>query len=191
MPAGSATAKLSFPTHAESDQMPPRLGRQLPHFENVAVSEIRERFSCTRTHRYSLEIPYRPARCRDQLVSVILKNPSSADASHADTTVRRVETYVYRCFERAATLVVLNLFALRATDPPDLVDHISPRRPYNAIGCRNDAVILNYLERSHDIVLAWGGKSGIPETAYHQRIRTVAEMLEPHAHKTSGPTTLK
>ena len=159
----------------------PRIGRQIAHDEHVVVDEIRAHFSCKGAHRYSLHIPFRREVGRDQLASVVLKNPSSADAQFADTTIRRVETYVWRHLPRARALVVLNLFALRATDVSDVADYIAEHGAGSAIGDETDAVIADGLNDSDHIILAWGGTSGIPKRCYDERICEVVEMLQPHA----------
>ena len=156
----------------------PRLGRHIAHDEHVDVRRIRACFSTDCTYRYSLHIPFRGDDQRDRLVAVVLKNPSSANAVHADNTIRRVETYVFQRFPRARELAVLNLFALRATDPSDLAAHLE-----SATDDRNDAIIADNLERRHHILLAWGGTSGIPKPRYEERIHAVVQMLRPHADR--------
>ena len=97
--------------------MPEPHGRQIAHFRYVVRQDVRASFSRDRAFRFKLDIPYRPENGRDQTVAIVMKNPSSADEYNADTTIRRVEEYVHRNFQSAATLTVLNLFAYRATDP--------------------------------------------------------------------------
>ena len=87
---------------------------------------------------------------REGLVFVML-NPSTADADNDDPTVRRCMH-----FGRAwgfRELTVVNLFALRATNPYDL-----RRRGSAAVGERNDEV-LHWMRRhpaTSMVVAAWG-----------------------------------
>lgn len=80
----------------------------------------------------------------------IMLNPSTADADLDDPTIRRCigfsKSWGY------AGLTVVNLYALRATDPKVLLDAADPIGPDNA------AVIKFHLESgAHDVaVAAWG-----------------------------------
>lgn len=73
--------------------------------------------------RYELRRDVPPAGLfappRRGLFVVIGLNPSQADATDDDPTIRRCRAFAER--ENCATLVMLNLFALRATDPADLI----------------------------------------------------------------------
>lgn len=60
----------------------------------------------------------------------IMLNPSTADADIDDPTIRRCIEFAKR--EGAGGLVVVNLFALRATDPKELINHPDPVGPDNA-----------------------------------------------------------
>jgi hypothetical protein len=59
----------------------------------------------------------------------IMLNPSTADATVDDRTIRRCMEFSRRW--GAGALVVGNLFALRATDPAELVRHPDPIGPDN------------------------------------------------------------
>ena len=89
----------------------------------------------------------------------IMLNPSTADASRDDPTIRRCIAFAksWGC----GGIVVVNLFALRATDPAQLVaasiDGIDP------IGPQNDEQIQHALDRCHPVVCAWGAKGGFLE----------------------------
>jgi hypothetical protein len=80
----------------------------------------------------------------------IMLNPSTADATTDDPTIRR-------CIGFAKSwgfggLVVLNLFAFRATNPKEL------ERAYNPVGIFNDPTIFEYTRAQvcGTIVAAWG-----------------------------------
>ena len=81
----------------------------------------------------------------DGLVTWIMLNPSTADAEQDDPTIRR-------CLGFAATwgkrqVVILNIFALRATDPAKLLHAADP------VGPENDAALA---KADGLIVCAWG-----------------------------------
>lgn len=77
-------------------------------------------------------------------------NPSTADASQLDPTLRRVmdfsQIWGYGGF------VMLNMFAFRATKPEDMLAAKEP------IGAWNDRMILLTLARTdvHTLVVCWG-----------------------------------
>lgn len=87
----------------------------------------------------------------------IMLNPSTADATNDDPTIRRCMS-----FSRAwgfGGIIVVNLFALRATDPKALRIHADP------IGPDNDYYLesLTYGKRMN--MAAWGAHTGANERA--------------------------
>lgn len=123
-------------THTES-LVRERLGTLLDPDAATAV------FNKARTHRYLLTRRWAPG---DPLVFVML-NPSTADALADDPTIRRCIGYARR--ESAAGIVVLNLFAARATDPRALTSHRDP------VGASNDAFLARHAARRR-VIAAWG-----------------------------------
>lgn len=98
-------------------------------------------------------------------VSFIMLNPSTADDKTDDPTVTR-------CIKRAqsmgfGSLNIVNLFALRATDPAEL------RRVADPIGDVNMSAIAAAVVRSNMIICAWG-KHG----AYKMRGDVVRTVLK-------------
>ena len=89
---------------------------------------------------------------------VIGLNPSTADESDDDPTIRRCIGFAKR--EGCGKLVMLNLFAFRATKPADL------RAALDAIGPRTDFVLRRYADdRRNRIVIAAWGRHGTPQRA--------------------------
>jgi len=81
------------------------------------------------------------------LLCWIMLNPSTADADNDDPTIRRCMSFA-RAWGYGGILVV-NLFAFRATDPKELVKATDPIGP-----CNNS--ILETAAKSHVTVAAWG-----------------------------------
>lgn len=102
-------------------------------------------FDASGRYRYSLTRRWEATGSR---VAIVLLNPSTADASRDDPTVRRCVGFA-RAWGYGA-LEVVNLFAWRATRPADL------RRARAPVGPENDAYILYAAQRAQGVVLAWG-----------------------------------
>lgn len=97
----------------------------------------------------------------------IMLNPSTADATEDDPTIRRCRTFAKR--EGCGGLTVVNLFALRATNPDALTKHQDP------IGPGNDTYILRALRRDPEVVIAaWGA-----HLFARPRVAAVAAILAP------------
>ena len=100
----------------------------------------------SRDGRYRYRLWRRWDRSRPTIAFCML-NPSTADASRDDPTIRR-------CIRFArdwgyGSIEVVNIFALRATDPRVL------RSARDPVGPRNDAFMLRAADRQ-PVVIAWG-----------------------------------
>lgn len=156
-----------------------RIGRQVPHFEEIDVDSIKAVFSLDKTHRYTLELSFRNSLLdveRSKTIAVILKNPSSADERKSDATIRKVETYVYTHFKDVRKLMILNLFGLRATDASDVQKLLLERNVECVIG-ENDKYVRAIVQSSDYVICAWGGNSGIDKKAYEARIEDIKGIL--------------
>jgi hypothetical protein len=105
-------------------------------------------------YRYALYRPI-PGVSRKHLpVLFIMLNPSTADAVKDDPTIRRCIGFADRL--GGSELTVVNLFALRATDPGELLTAADP------VGPRNDEFLLEEIARHRSkevpgiILCAWG-----------------------------------
>lgn len=105
--------------------------------------------STARTYRYLLTRIWDPKK---PPVVFLMLNPSTADALEDDNTIRRL-AHPKTGFARrmgAGGLIVVNLFALRSTDPRALRHHPDP------VGPLNDAFIRQATDRAKTVVAAWG-----------------------------------
>lgn len=117
-------------------------------------------FSECGTYRYRLT---RDDVERPGAVIFLMLNPSTADASLDDPTIRRCKGFAKSW--GSAGLVVANLYALRATNPADLWLHADP------IGPENNRHLMALADRHIDIVCAWGAN------AKPERVDEVVQML--------------
>jgi hypothetical protein len=101
-------------------------------------------------------------------------NPSRADAVADDHTLRRI-----MAFSRQGgfgAVVVVNLYALRATNPAELVGHCDP------VGPGNDRYLAAHASRHDVVVVAWGATRVFPgregQRRHQSRIDAVLAVLE-------------
>jgi len=106
-------------------------------------------FSVDKRYRYKLE---RTWAAQGERIVWIMLNPSTADASMDDPTIRRCVSFSQSF--GAASLVVVNLFAFRATEPKELL-----KRPHDALGAHNEEVLQETLPGAARVVAAWGALS--------------------------------
>lgn len=123
-------------------------------------------FSPCRQYRYKLERVWNPRR---PTVAFIALNPSTADESIDDPTIRR-------CMSFAGVwgfggLVMLNLFAFRATDPTELC------RRSEIIGDENDFHIKQAAGAVVKVIAAWGNQGSLM-----RRDQDVRAMVRPLYH---------
>ena len=119
-------------------------------------------FDPARTYRYLLEHRWGTAA---PMVFVML-NPSTADATRDDPTLRRCLRFARR--DGRGGLIVVNLFALRATDPAALAAHPDP------VGPDNDQILCAAIGRGTPVIAAWGTHG-----ALHARDQAVLRLLAP------------
>lgn len=102
------------------------------------------------TYRYLLQREWLGGYFRGRALFVML-NPSTADATQDDPTIRRCIGFAkaWGC----AGLEVVNLYAFRATKPAEMFAAADP------VGPRNDTHILAAANRAKVIVLGWGANA--------------------------------
>lgn len=136
-------------------------------------------FSADRAHRYTLP---RTIGSGDRTVAFIMLNPSTADETQDDPTIRRCIGFARAWdFDR---LIVGNLFAFRATDPREMKSAADP------IGPDNDRWLLEIVKAADLVVCAWGQHGH-----YLERAAMVSWMLRKrtplHAIELAKDTTPK
>ncbi len=160
-----------------------RIGRQVDHFVEIDIQSIRADFSPDRQHRFTLMMKYRDNLMnsgRTGTVTVILKNPSAADEKRSDSTIRKVETYVWHHFPDARQLNILNIFGYRATDAKEVNQKMAEMGPEWVSGSENDQFFKELLSHSDHLICAWGGPSGIQLTMYDLRLTIVRKLIRHH-----------
>lgn len=119
------------------------------------------KFSPCRTYRY--ELFRKVSGDGDKTLTVVMLNPSTADDSRDDPTIRRVIGFARDWGFYAVR--VLNLFALRSTDPKVMLAADDP------VGPENDRYIANALAESiaqrAPVLAAWGTHGGHRGRAFH------------------------
>lgn len=102
-------------------------------------------------YRYALMRGINNGYSTQGYIMFIMLNPSTADATLDDPTIRRL--YGITTDEGYSRFVVCNLFAYRATNPLML------QQVPNPIGARNDGIIRYFAQRADKIICAWGSLS--------------------------------
>lgn len=147
-------------------------------------------FSSCKRYRYQLERCWGTRPSRKSTVVFIGLNPSTADAKHDDPTIRKCIAYA-RAWE-FNKLVMVNLFAWRATDPNQLVKTLNP------IGKQNDSHLDQAVSSGSLIIACWGehgtllNRANEVRTRYSRRLHCLQTNLsgEP-THPLYLPATLK
>lgn len=98
-------------------------------------------------------------------VAFIGLNPSTADAMKDDPTIRRCVGFAQRW--GFGGLVMLNLFAFRATDPKEMVKQVGA-----AIGPENDKHLTQWAKVCPVMVAAWGTQG-----AFFTRNKQVVSLI--------------
>jgi hypothetical protein len=152
----------------------------------VLVTEEDERDGVRYTATFSPEPepPYRYTLGRTwdttlPTVTFLMLNPSTADARRDDATIRRCLGFA-RSWQ-AGGLLVVNLYALRATNPAELLTHP------DAVGPDNDAVLAAHLPTtSGPLVLAWGAHRAAAARADHVHRLLRQHGVRPRCLGTTG-----
>lgn len=122
-------------------------------------------------YRYSLDRLWGEGERR---AVFIMLNPSTADASEDDPTIRRCIGFAKR--EGCDGLTVVNLYAYRATRPADLWKADDPVGPVN--DWHIDLALQHAAVTQGPVIAAWGAHAS-PHRAY--RVKQMPGMADAHA----------
>lgn len=100
-------------------------------------------------YRYGLWRLWEDPIAPKDIVAFVMLNPSTADGLKDDPTIRKCVKFAKRYGGKG--LVVVNLFAYRATDPK-----VMKAAGSEAIGPENNEMIFKQLEGVTTVVAAWG-----------------------------------
>lgn len=104
----------------------------------------------------------------------VMLNPSTADASEDDPTIRRCIGFAKR--EGCGGISVRNVFALRTTDPAELARHPDPFGPEN----EKHLQTARYVSLMTVLVLGWGAKSTNKRLKhYYRQAETLCVIQSP------------
>jgi hypothetical protein len=134
--------------------------RDLADGRGVAV------FNAALTNRYLL---VRRWAAGPPTAVIIMLNPSTADEAVNDQTITRCVDYAKR--EGAHALEVVNLFALRATLPSQLMTAPDP------VGEHNDRFIREHALPDRLVIAAWGALGDHAHDDHRNRATHVTNML--------------
>ena len=105
----------------------------------------------------------------------VLQNPSTADESADDPTIRRCVAFAKR--DGFGGISVRNVFALRATDERELLTHADPFGPENAehlTAARNVSIMTR-------LVVAWGNRVEDKRLrSYYQNAASICRAQKPY-----------
>jgi len=130
-------------------------------FDNLGLSTAE--FSPCRRYRYAL---FRTWEKRGLSVMFVGLNPSTADETENDPTVRRCMGFAARWGYKG--LIMANAFAYRATDPREMKAADDP------VGPDNDEWLRRLAFQAGAIVIAWGVHG-----VHRGRDAEVLKVLEP------------
>ena len=124
----------------------------------VAYTDTGAEISACEKFRYALWRTWGPSERR---VAFIGLNPSTADATDDDQTIKRCVDFAQRWgFDG---LFMLNLFAFRSTFPKVMMNAPDP------IGPENNAKLKSYLEKCDTVVACWGNDGLFKFRDWHVR----------------------
>jgi len=141
-------------------------------------------------YRYQLERSWSAQTSRNSTVTFIGLNPSTADITKDDPTIRKCMAFAKAW--QFKKLFMVNLFSWRATNPNELMEAKNP------IGSLNDKYLDEAVSRSTLVVACWGeygtfmGRSDDVRGRYPRRLSCLStnQSGEP-THPLYLPATLE
>lgn len=147
------------------------LGNPKPVSDTKIVSDTTKTATLSPDGRYRYALGRRWADSGRRVLFVML-NPSTADATSDDPTIGRCVGFA-RAWGRDG-LIVVNLYAYRATDPAALAGLGSV-----AVGPENDRYLRAYASTADLVVAAWG--ASLPADGGDARAEHVLGILRDYA----------
>lgn len=118
------------------------------------------------TYRYSLTREWEDGPC----VTWLMLNPSTADASRDDPTIRRCMGFSKMW--GYGRMVVVNLFALRSTDPRALARNTDP------VGPMNSFYQMQAFKEGREVICAWGCSQHLTGSLRNHIVKVLALIPE-------------
>ena len=128
------------------------------------TSENYKNFHDKHLFRYSLTCNIQKS---GKPITVILMNPSYADEYSLDSTLKNVEDFL-KNNGKYSKFQVLNIFPIRTPNSNDLMGKMKKYQKYKD---RNNEYIKKILEKSEDVLIAWGSK-------YHSHAKWIFDYLK-------------
>lgn len=128
-------------------------------------------FDPSQTYRYRLWRCWQEHAAR---VVFVMLNPSTADGTHNDPTIRRCLGFAQSW--GFGSLEVVNLFAYRTPDPAVL------RQVRDPVGAENDFYLQAAIAQADQVLLAWGNSGSL-----QGRDRTVLQLLHSRGDRRHPP----
>lgn len=123
---------------------------QLTFYDEIFENSRGAIMDDSKEYRYSL---WRIWNDKLPRVTFVMLNPSTADSRNDDPTLRRCINFAMNW--GYGSLEVVNLFAYRSTNPQMLLSVCDP------IGDKNNKYIIDAVNRSEKVILAWGTKGNL------------------------------
>jgi hypothetical protein len=109
-------------------------------------------FSANERYRFSLWRRWKEDVDRREMVAFIGLNPSTADETKDDPTIRRCRGFAKDW--GYGGMMMLNIFAFRATDPEEM------KAAFDPVGVGNDDALLDSSSKWGKIICCWGAHGG-------------------------------
>lgn len=137
-------------------------------------------FSKCNRYRYELQRCWSKPVSKKSTITFIGLNPSTADATVDDPTIRKCIAYAQKW--GYSRMLMVNLFAWKATDPASLLDAADP------IGSLNDHYIKRAVNRSSMVIACWGEQGVLLNRASELRGRYPRRLRCLKVNRSGEPT---
>ncbi len=137
-------------------------------------------FSRCNRYRYELQRCWSKRVSKKATVTFIGLNPSTADATVDDPTIRKCIAYAHGW--GYSRMIMVNLFAWKATDPASLHYSADP------VGSLNDTYIKRAVNRSSVVIACWGEQGTLHNRAEELRSRYPRRLRCLKVNRSGEPT---